>query len=173
MLVPDSWLVTSVAVKPNPHEQNSNKLIENQPFSDPAWFDWHSCRCSKSPIIWTASNTKWYLQCTESVPANEVAEPILLLFATHLYCPLSDRWTFCIVKKWTFSVFDWLRSGSAVMLSAKLSFVQWMLGSGFPCTVQLKIVVFPSIFTVLTGCLVNPGASGRGKVQDYYSGRDF
>ena len=48
---------------------------------------------------------------------------------------------------------------------ATLFFVQLMLGSGFPSTVQLKIVVFPSIFTVLTGCLVNPGASGRKKYK--------
>ena len=53
------------------------------------------------------------------------------------------------------------------MSRVKLSFFQSMLGSGFPSTVQLKIVVFPSIFTVLTGCLVNPGASGREKVQGY------
>ena len=59
------------------------------------------------------------------------------------------------------------------MLRVTLSFVQSMLGSGFPSTVQLKIAVSPSIFTVLTGCLVNPGTSERGKVQDYYSGRDF
>ena len=59
------------------------------------------------------------------------------------------------------------------MLRVTLSFVQSMLGSGFPSTVQLKIAVSPSTFTVLTGCLVNPGASERGKVQDYYSGRDF
>ena len=121
----------------------------------------HYCRCNK-----------WYLQCTESEPVCEVAEP-MLLFATHLYCPSSNRWTFCIVKKWTFSEFDWLRSVSAVMLRVTLSFVQSMLGSGFPSTVQLKIAVSPSIFTILSGCLVNPGASERGKVQDYYSGRDF
>ena len=53
------------------------------------------------------------------------------------------------------------------MSRVKLSFVQSMRGSGFPSTVQLKIVVFPSIFTVLSGCVVNPGASGREKVQDY------
>ena len=121
----------------------------------------HYCRCNK-----------WYLQCTESEPACEVAEP-MLLFATHLYCPSSNRWTFCIVKKWTFPEFDWLRSVSAVMLRVTLSFVQSMLGSGFPSTVQLKIAVSPSIFTILSGCLVNPGTSERGKVQDYYSGRDF
>ena len=119
------------------------------------------CRCNK-----------WYLQCTESEPACEVAEP-MLLFATHLYCPSSDRWTFCIVKKWTFPEFDSLRSESAAMSRATLSFVQSMLGSGFPSTVQLKIAVSPSIFTILSGCLVNPGASERGKVQDYYWGRDF
>ena len=109
---------------------------------------------------------KWYLQCTESEPACEVAEP-MLLFATHLYCPSSDRWTFCIVKKWTFPEFDSLRSESAAMSRATLSFVQSMLGSGFPSTVQLKIAVSLSTFTVLSGCLVNPGASGREKVQDY------
>ena len=109
---------------------------------------------------------KWYLQCTESDPAFEVAEP-MLLFATHLYCPSSDRWTFCIVKKWTSPEFDSLRSESAAMLRVTLSFVQSMLGSGFPSTVQLKIAVSPSIFTVLTGCLVNPGASGRENVQGY------
>ena len=59
------------------------------------------------------------------------------------------------------------------MLRVTLSFVQSMLGSGFPSTVQLKIAVSPSIFTILSGGLVNPGASERGKVQDYYSGRDF
>ena len=53
------------------------------------------------------------------------------------------------------------------MSRATLFFVQLMLGSGFPSTVQLKIVVFPSIFTVLIGCLVNPGASEREKVQGY------
>ena len=115
----------------------------------------HYCRCNK-----------WYLQCTESDPASEVAEP-MLLFATHVYCPLSDRWTFCIVKEWTFPEFDSLRSESAAMLRVTLSFVQSMLGSGFPSAVQLKIAVSPSIFTVLKGCLVNPGASGREKVQGY------
>ena len=59
------------------------------------------------------------------------------------------------------------------MLRVTLSFVQSMLGSGFPSTVQLKIAVSPSIFTILSGCLVNPGASEREKVQEYYSGRDF
>ena len=59
------------------------------------------------------------------------------------------------------------------MLRVMLSFVQSMLGSGFPSTVQLKIAVSPSIFTVLSGCLVNPGASGREKVQGYSSGQDF
>ena len=59
------------------------------------------------------------------------------------------------------------------MLRVTLSFVQSMLGSGFPSTVQLKIAVSPSIFTILSGCLVNPGASEREKEQDYYSGRDF
>ena len=53
------------------------------------------------------------------------------------------------------------------MLRATLSFVQSMLGSGFPSTVQLKVAVSPFIFTVLTGCLVNPGVSEREKVQDY------
>ena len=53
------------------------------------------------------------------------------------------------------------------MSRVTLSFVQSMLGSGFPSTVQLKIVVSPSIFTVLSGCVMNPGASGREKVQDY------
>ena len=52
------------------------------------------------------------------------------------------------------------------MFRVTLSFVQSMLGSGFPSTVQLKIAVSPSIFTILSGCLVNPGASERGKVQD-------
>ena len=51
------------------------------------------------------------------------------------------------------------------MSRIKLSFVQSMLGSGFPSTVQLKIAVSLSIFTVLTGCLVNPGASGRKKYK--------
>ena len=51
------------------------------------------------------------------------------------------------------------------MSRIKLSFVQAMLGSGFPSTVQLKIAVSLSIFTVLTGCLVNPGASGRKKYK--------
>ena len=115
----------------------------------------HYCRCNK-----------WYLQCTESDPASEVAES-MLLFATHLYCPSSDRWTFRIVKKWTFPEFDWLRSESAVMLRGTLSFVQSMLGSGFPSTVQLKVAVSSSIFTILAGCLVNPGGSRREKVQDY------
>ena len=59
------------------------------------------------------------------------------------------------------------------MLSVTLSFVQSMLGSGFPSTVQLKVAVSPSIFTVFSGGLVNPGASEREKVQDYYSGRHF
>ena len=55
------------------------------------------------------------------------------------------------------------------MSRGTLSFVQSMLGSlGFPSTVQLKIAVSPSVFTVLTGCLVNPGASEKEKVQDYY-----
>ena len=49
------------------------------------------------------------------------------------------------------------------MLRATLSFVQSMLGSGFPSTVQLKIADSPPIFTILSGCLVNPGASERGK----------
>ena len=53
------------------------------------------------------------------------------------------------------------------MSRVTLSFVQSMLGSGFPSTVQLKIAVSLSTFTVLSGCLVNPGASGREKVQDY------
>ena len=53
------------------------------------------------------------------------------------------------------------------MSRVKLSFFQSMRGSGFPSTVQLKIVVFPSIFTVFSGCVVNLGASGREKVQDY------
>ena len=53
------------------------------------------------------------------------------------------------------------------MSRVTLSFVQSMLGSGFPSTVQLKIAVSPSIFTILTGCLGNPGASGREKVQGY------
>ena len=51
------------------------------------------------------------------------------------------------------------------MSRIKLSFVQAMLGSGFPSTVQLKIAVSLSIFPVLTGCLVNPGASGRKKYK--------
>ena len=125
-----------------------------------AWTPYY-CRCSK-----------WYLQCTESDPASEVAEP-MPLFATHLYCPSSDRWTFRIVKKWIFPDFVWFRSGSAVMSSVTLSFVQSMLGSGFPSTVQLNIAVSPSIFTVLSGGLVNPGASETEKVQDNYSGRPF
>ena len=54
------------------------------------------------------------------------------------------------------------------MSRVTLSFVQSMLGSGFPSTVQLKIAVSPSVFTVLTGCFVNPGASEKEKVQDYY-----
>ena len=53
------------------------------------------------------------------------------------------------------------------MSRVTLSFVQSMLGSGFPPTVQLKMAVSPSIFTVLSGCLVNSGASERGKVDDY------
>ena len=53
------------------------------------------------------------------------------------------------------------------MSRVTLSFVQSMLGSGFPSTLQLKIAFSPSIFTVLSGCLVNPGASGREKVHDY------
>ena len=51
------------------------------------------------------------------------------------------------------------------MSRATLSFVQSMLGSGFPPTVQLKIAVSLSVFTVLAGCLVNPGASGRKKYK--------
>ena len=213
-----------LVVQPNSGEQTSHKPIENRPFSDPAWFDWHFASCKGIQdslgfwipchefrilgtwfqslvgfrILWavfwipklripdsTSKNctdsgiriplhglrhycrcNKWYLQCTESDPASEVAEP-MLLFATHLYCPSSDRWTFCIVKKWTFPDFVWFRSGSAVMSRVTLSFVQSMLGSGFPSTVQLKIAVSPSIFTILTGCLGNPGASGREKVQGY------
>ena len=209
-----------LVVQPNPGEQTSHNPIENRPFSDPAWFDWHfasckgiqdslgfciPCRGFRIPatgfqslvgfripwaVFWipkpripdsTSKNctdsgiriplhglghycqcNKWYLQCTESDPASEVAEP-MLLFATHLYCPSSDRWTFCILKTWTFPEFDWLRSGSAVMLTGTLSFVQSMLGSGFPSTVQLKIAVSPSIFTVLSGSLVKPGKTGRKK----------
>ena len=49
------------------------------------------------------------------------------------------------------------------MLTVTLSFVQSMLGSGFPSTVQLKIAVSPSIFTVLSGSLVKPGKTGRKK----------
>ena len=209
-----------LVVQPNPSEQTSHKPIENRPFSDPAWFDWHFASCkgiqdsvgSWIPcrgfrilgtwfqslvgfrILWavfwilkpripdsTSKNfkdsgnrttlhgvrhycpcNKWYLQCTESEPASEVAEP-MLLFATHLYCPSSDRWTFCIVKKWNFPEFDSFRSECAAMSSVTLSFVQSMLDSGFPSTEQLKTAVSPSIFTAFSGWLVKPGKTGREK----------
>ena len=86
-----------------------------------------------------------------TLAALEVSFPRLLL-ATHRYSPLSVLLTFVIVNCFLSAVklmleFWFLSTGDPFL-------VHDIVGTGFPVTLQDKVMLSPSVFVSLNGCAV-------------------
>ena len=91
-----------------------------------------------------------YLHWTISLAASEVALPALL-FATHLYSPVSFLFILVIVNCLLFASRNILASS---LVSTDPPLNHDIVGSGSPLALQDKVMLLPSVTVVFSGCVV-------------------